>query len=84
MPIYVFENAQGERIEQMHPISAIPDVVRVGGRRYRRVQAVNHGHSMPVESSARYNAWFHSDSTQAKLRSGEYEILPKSADANHL
>jgi putative FmdB family regulatory protein len=36
-----------------------------------------------IESSDRYQKWFHSEDTQAKLRSGEYSIMPKSHNINH-
>lgn len=43
------------------------------------------GLQMPAETtSPAYQAWFHSESTQAKLRSGEYEIAGKDHNINHL
>lgn len=48
-----------------------------------KTAGVSFGIAMEVESSPRYQQWFHSESTQAKLKSGEYSILSKSDDANH-
>lgn len=82
MPTYLFRSKSGREIEEVHPITNIPDSVKVRGTEYKRVPAITQGFQMPVESSPRYQKWFHSESTQAKLKSGEYEILSKSADAN--
>ena len=42
------------------------------------------GHKMPAETtSPKYQAWFNSKKTQAKLRSGEYRIAGRSDDLNH-
>ena len=41
------------------------------------------GFKMPIETtSPAYQEWFHSESVQNKLRSGEYEIAPKSHNIN--
>lgn len=36
----------------------------------------------PETTSAEYKEWFHSEPVQAKLKSGEFEIAPKSANIN--
>lgn len=41
------------------------------------------GIKMEVESPAAYQEWFNSPETQAKLKSGEYEIPSKSSDIAH-
>lgn len=82
MPIYIFENSKGERIEEIFPMSDVPSRIRRDGRMYRRVVGGLQAFKMPIESSLRYQQWFHSDAVQAKLKSGEYEIMPKSHEIN--
>lgn len=48
-----------------------------------KTSGVSFGFKMPIESSPRYQEWFNSESTQAKLKSGEYVPVSKSDDVNH-
>lgn len=49
------------------------------GRRANLGVQVQQGTTSPA-----YEKWFHSDDTQAKLKSGEYRIAEKSHNVNHL
>ena len=43
------------------------------------------GMKMPAETtSPAYQKWFHSEATQSKLKSGEYQIAGKDHNVNHL
>lgn len=84
MPIYVFESADGDQIEETFSVADCPARIMRGGKRYRKIIAPLAGVSMvPTTNSPEYQAWFHSDAVQAKLKSGEFEIVPKSANVNH-
>lgn len=55
-----------------------------GDRWERKGSRCSGGMKMEAETqSPEYNRWFHSEPVQSKLKTGEYQIMPKSADMNH-
>lgn len=83
MPIYCFEAADGSRIDELFALDAVPKQIRRDGKTYRYVIGAA-GHKMEAETqSPEYQKWFHSAETQAKIKSGEYAVMPKSHDLNH-
>lgn len=81
MPIYAYRS-DGEVIEEIFPMGRAPRTITRDGKKFRRVFAVP---GMKVENTPdRYLAWFNSDQTQARLKSGDLEIARPSSDVNHI
>ena len=84
MPVYVYEAKDGEQIEELcWSYSDAPLRIKRGGKQFKRVIASASKKMTPETTSPKYQAWFHSEPVQAKLKSGEYFILPKSDSVNH-
>lgn len=82
MPLYCFESADGSRIEELFTLGSAPKQIRRDGKTYRYVIGAA-AHKMEAETqSPEYQKWFHSEDTQAKIRSGKYEIAGKSHNIN--
>lgn len=82
LPIYRYQSDDGQVIEEFFPISSYPRSIERDGKVFTLTIATPSPAIMPVESPLRYQQWFHSESVQERLRTGEYQILPKSDDAN--
>lgn len=82
MPIYWFRSENGEVVEEFFPVSACPKSIERGGVVFSLAIAPPGPAIVSTESPVRYQQWFHSEKVQEKLRTGEYEILSKSDDAN--
>lgn len=85
MPTYRFECPKCGEFENVLGMSDGPpwDCPACHGPNVRKLIARLAGIKMPAESSPRYEQWFRSEETQAKLRRGEFEIARKSDDINH-
>lgn len=86
MPVFDFECPKGHVYEDYEGLGLADKSHKCpvcGAARATRLIGGFRGHKMPAESSPAYQAWFASEKTQAKLKTGEWIIAPKSADLNH-
>lgn len=84
MPTYLYECPECGEFELYQPVSDPPLQRCECGEPVRKLIAPLAGTRVEAEtSSPEYLAWFHSDSVQSKLKSGEFQVVPKSHDINH-